>query len=111
MEKTSQVSKKLKSQLRMGIFRNKETGDYDEYGPYQPQFTNKEHKVKSKQKQRRDRRKKRKNAKQSKNSSKNKPAGDLNEIHLLLEGEINVEFRCWRPFLLVTDLRFWCIDS
>ena len=65
-----------KARSSNSIFRNKETGDYDEYGPYQPQFTNKEHKVKSKQKQRRDRRKKRKNAKQAKNASKNKPEGD-----------------------------------
>ena len=67
-----------KASSLISFCRNKETGDYDEYGPYQPQFTNKEHKVKSKQKQRRERRKKRKNAKQAKNSSKNKPAGDLN---------------------------------
>ena len=86
MEKTSQVSKKTEKLASWWeVFRNKETGDYDEYGPYQPQFTNKEHKVKSKQKQRRDRRKKRKNAKQSKNSSKNKPAGDLNEIGILFD--------------------------
>jgi len=58
------------------LHRNKESGDYDEYGPYQPQYEKGHHKKKSKKQNRREKRQKRKDNKKKKGKGKTtqKPA-------------------------------------
>jgi len=53
------------------LHRNKETGDYDEYGPYQPQYEKGHHKKKSKKQNRREKRQKRKENKGKKKGKGN----------------------------------------